>query len=63
MKNKVVELFKMEVRKYSSAINEDYHSREGDDSVREPYRQRIVKLFEKIPEKIKPNAYFSFLYT
>lgn len=56
MKDKAIKSFKEAVEKYSDAISEDYCSREGDDSVREPYRQKTIKLFKKIPEKNKTEC-------
>jgi hypothetical protein len=38
---------------YLKAISVDYGSREGDDSVRGPFKKKIISLFRKLPAREK----------
>ena len=50
---KIKEDFKSAVKDYLGAIAKDFDAPEGDDSVRQPYKKRIVKIFRTVPRRLK----------
>jgi hypothetical protein len=52
---KIRQTFSQAVTDYLKAIGEDFNSREGDDSTRGPFREKIINQYKEIPAPEKVN--------